>query len=77
MRKPIDGREARLARKVSTARSGWRALSFPMRPEERAVVEEAMRLAGVLLGPGTPDWQRLEAMAVEFLKSHPDPGEGR
>jgi hypothetical protein len=49
----------------------WRLLSLPLRPEHRAVVEEAMRLAGELLGRGAPAWQRLEAMAQEFLGSHP------
>jgi hypothetical protein len=42
-----------------------------MRPEDRADVEEAMRLAGELLGRGAPAWQRLEAMAQEILGSHP------
>ena len=48
----------------------WRMLSLPLRPEDRAVVEEAMRLAGELLGRGAPAWQRLEAMAQEFLGAH-------
>ncbi len=52
-------------------------LSLPVRPEDKAVVEEAMRLAGVLLGPGAPDWRRLEAIAVEFLSSRRYPGKGR
>ncbi len=49
----------------------WKLLSLPLRPEDRAVVAEAMRLAGELLGRGAPTWQRLEAMAQEFLGSHP------
>jgi hypothetical protein len=49
----------------------WKNLSLPLRPEHRAEVEEAMRLAGELLGRGAPPWQRLEAMAQEFLGSHP------
>ncbi len=49
----------------------WRVLSFPLRPEDRAVVAEALRLAGELLGRGAPTWMRLEAMAQEFLGSHP------
>jgi len=54
----------------------WRLLSLPLRAEDRAVVAEAMRLAGELLGQGAPAWERLEAMAQEFLGSHPTgPGE--
>lgn len=55
----------------------WEMLSLPLRPEDRAVVEEAMRLAGELLGRGAPAWQRLEAIAQEFLCAHPtELGEG-
>ncbi len=55
----------------------WKLLSLPLRPEDRRVVDEAMRLAGELLGPGAPAWQRLEAIAQEFLGWHPtEPGEG-
>jgi len=54
----------------------WKLLSLPLRAEDRAVVAEAMWLAGELLGRGAPAWQRLEAMAQEFLGSHPtEPGE--
>ncbi len=54
----------------------WRLLSLPLRAEDRAVVEEAMRLAGEVLGQGAPAWERLEAIAQEFLGSHPaEPGE--
>jgi hypothetical protein len=49
----------------------WKLLSLPLRAEDRAVVAEAMRLAGELLGQGAPAWERLEAMAQEFLGSHP------
>jgi hypothetical protein len=48
----------------------WQRLALPLRPEHRVVVEEAMRLAGEILGRGAPAWQRLEAMAQEFLGSH-------
>jgi hypothetical protein len=49
----------------------WKMLSLALEPEDRAVVEEALRLAGELLGRGAPTWQRLEAIAQEFLGSHP------
>lgn len=40
-------------------------------------MEEAMRLAGIVLGPGAPDWRKLEAIAVEFLRAYGPPGERR
>ncbi len=53
----------------------WKLLALPLLSEHRPVVEEAMRLAGEILGRGAPAWQRLEAIAQEFLGSHPvDPG---
>ncbi|HET6922908.1 MAG TPA: HNH endonuclease signature motif containing protein, partial [Anaeromyxobacteraceae bacterium] len=48
----------------------WTVASLPIPPEYRVVVEEALRLAGETLGRGAPDWQRLEAMAHEFLGWH-------
>jgi hypothetical protein len=44
--------------------------------EERAVVDEAMGLAGQLLGAASPRWQRLEAMCQEFLGAHPEADAG-
>ncbi len=65
------GRGAESAAPALPDEERWKVLSLPLRPEDRAVLAEAMRLAGELLGRGAPTWQRLEAMAQEFLGSHP------
>ncbi len=44
--------------------------------EERATVDEAMRVAGRLLGAASPRWQRLEAICQEFLGAHPEQDDG-
>jgi hypothetical protein len=44
--------------------------------EERTVVDEAMGLAGQLVGAALPRWQRLEAMCQEFLGAHPEADDG-
>jgi hypothetical protein len=44
-----------------------------LRPEQRAVYDEAMTLAGKLLGATSPRWQRLESMCEEFLGARPAP----
>jgi hypothetical protein len=51
----------------------WDRISIPISPEARAKLDEAMALAGQVLGsPGTaPKWQRLEAICQEFLGAHP------
>lgn len=48
-----------------------------MPPEGRAVVEKAMRLAGILLGPGASDGQKVAFIAATYLSAHRRPGEGR
>ena len=45
----------------------WALVSLEVPPEYRVVVDEAMRLAGEVLGGAAPPWQRLEAIAQEFL----------
>jgi len=49
----------------------WERLSIPLSPEQRATVDEAMVLAGTLLGPTAPNWQRLEVISQEFLGAYP------
>jgi 5-methylcytosine-specific restriction endonuclease McrA len=49
----------------------WERLSVALSSEERATVDEAMALAGKILGPTAPAWQRLEAICQEFLAAHP------
>ncbi|BDG03887.1 HNH endonuclease signature motif containing protein [Anaeromyxobacter oryzae] len=50
----------------------WERVDLALGPEERARVDAALELAGKLLGAASPRWQRLEAMAQEFLGAHPD-----
>jgi 5-methylcytosine-specific restriction endonuclease McrA len=49
----------------------WERVSVQLTPEGRAKVDEAMALAGKLLGATAPKWQRLEVMCEEFLGAHP------
>lgn len=49
----------------------WERVTLPVGPEERATFDEAMALAGKLLGAAAPKWQRLEAICEEFLGAHP------
>jgi hypothetical protein len=50
---------------------GWEEMAVPLAPEKREVVDEALALAGKLLGPGSTPAQRLEALAQEYLGCHP------
>lgn len=40
-------------------------------PERRAVLDEALDLAGQLLGATAAKWQRVEALCQEYLSDHP------
>jgi hypothetical protein len=48
-------------------------LVLELSPEERAAVDEAMDLAGRLLGATAPRGQRLEALCQEYLGAFPPP----
>jgi hypothetical protein len=48
----------------------WVRFRVWLTPEERAVVDEALELAGKLM-PGSSRHQRLEAIAQEYLGEHP------
>ncbi len=50
----------------------WERVVCPLGAEARARLDEAMELAGKLLGAGAPKWQRLEAICAEYLGAHPD-----
>jgi hypothetical protein len=52
----------------------WLRLGARLRPEERAVVDEALALAGEIL-PGANRLERLEAIAQEFVGTYPPEGE--
>ncbi len=48
----------------------WTRFLVRLSPEERAIVDEALAIAGKLM-PGSSRAQRLEAMAQEYLGEHP------
>jgi uncharacterized low-complexity protein len=48
----------------------WHRARIGLAPEARAVVDEAMELAGQLLGPASPPWQRIEAICQEYLGTY-------
>jgi hypothetical protein len=48
---------------------------IPISPEARQKLDEAMALAGRLLGAASPGWQRLEAVCQEYVGAHPAPVE--
>ncbi len=50
---------------------GWELVCVPLSPEGRAKLDQALELAGKHLGPGAPQWQRLEAICQEYLAAHP------
>ncbi len=49
----------------------WERILVPLTAEGRAKLDQAMALAGKLLGAASPKWQRLEAICQEFLGAHP------
>ncbi len=55
----------------ATEEEKWELICVPFFPEQRAKLDQAMALAGKLLGPGAPQWQRLEAICQEYLAAHP------
>jgi len=48
----------------------WVRIRVSLSSEQRATLNEAMDLAGKLLGAAAPRWQRLEAIAEEYLGAH-------
>ena len=53
------------------AESDWERIWIPLAPEAREKLDEAMALAGKVLGAASPEWQRLEAICQAFLGAHP------
>jgi hypothetical protein len=49
----------------------WERVHVNLSPESRARLDEALALAGKMLGAGAPKWQRLEAICDEYLGAHP------
>jgi HNH endonuclease len=54
----------------------WDRVCIAVSPEARPVVDEAMELAGKILTPTAPKWQRVEVVSQEFLGANEAPGEG-
>ena len=48
----------------------WEVVCVPLTPAQRETFDQAMALAGRVLGATAPVWQRLEALCAEFLGSH-------
>lgn len=48
----------------------WDRIDLRLSGDRRAIVDEAMDLAGRLLGATAPRWQRIEAIAGEYLGAH-------
>lgn len=48
----------------------WEDVCVPLTPAQRETFDQAMALAGRVLGATAPVWQRLEALCTEFLGSH-------
>jgi hypothetical protein len=49
----------------------WDRLTLGIEPAGRKVVDEALDLAGAMLGRASPRWQRVEALNQEYLGAHP------
>jgi hypothetical protein len=48
----------------------WDRIRVSLAQEQRAVVDQAIELAGKLLGAAAPSWQRIEAIVEEYLGAH-------
>jgi hypothetical protein len=53
------------------AEDDWHRLRIGLPPAEEHIVEVALEIAGILAGPTAPLWQRIAAIAMEFLSTHP------
>src|SRR5689334_12983660 len=49
----------------------WERVFVQLTPEGRVAMDEALDLAGKVLGPTTPHWERLEAIFAEYLGTFP------
>ncbi len=49
----------------------WERVEIALPPEGRAIVDEALALAGKVLGAATPKWRRLEAICQEYVGAPP------
>jgi hypothetical protein len=65
---PDDGREA--DGPAGGDGEPWQPVRLEVTPAARDALEEALDLAGRVLGQSAPRWQRLEAVAQEYLGAH-------
>jgi hypothetical protein len=49
----------------------WHRIRIGLPPEQAEVVDTALDVAKVLVGPASPTWKRLWAIAAEYLSEHP------
>ena len=55
----------------------WLHFSAEVPPEQRPVLDEGLRLAGIAIGATSSRMQRLDAWAQEYLGTHPGPEDDR
>lgn len=53
------------------AEEDWHRLRIGLPREQAKIVEVALEVAGILTGPTAPLWQRIAAIAMEFVSGHP------
>jgi hypothetical protein len=51
----------------------WERVDFELSAEGHTILDEALALAGTLLGAAAPVWDRLEVICQEYLGAHPAP----
>lgn len=49
----------------------WTIVSEAFPPEVGSALGTAMKVAGIVLGPTSTEWQRLEAIVTEYVAGHP------
>jgi hypothetical protein len=69
---PGSGDAASPALDLSQEADEWERVVLDVSEECRPKLDEALALAGRLLGATSPRWQRLEAICQEYLGAHPE-----
>ncbi len=63
--------EAAIRREPDHVEPDWHALRVGLPPGQAEVVDVALQVAGIVVGPTAPAWRRIGAIAMEFLSEHP------
>ncbi len=68
----VDGADVDLEAEGRAGGEGepWQRVRLEVTPAAGEALESALDLAGCVLGPSAPRWQRLEAVAQEYLGAH-------